>query len=84
MYVDDRVHLLVIEGADPCRAPQPVATPDQKVEELWKQMKDYTFRKMPELEAETIDDFNARSKECHPLANKLDIPIKYVLVGLRI
>lgn len=80
MYIDDRTTLLVLEGADPCASPQPVATPDAKVEEERKQTEEYAVQKMPELARETIDDFHVRAKQCHPLANKLDIPIKYVLV----
>src|SRR2546429_122285 len=37
MYIDDRTNLLVLEGADPCPSPQPVATPDAKVEEMRNQ-----------------------------------------------
>jgi hypothetical protein len=44
-------------------------------------MEDDAFQSLPELARETIDDFHAREKECHPLAKKLDLPIKYVLVG---
>jgi hypothetical protein len=80
MYVDDGTHLLVIEGADPCPSPQPNATPNAKVEELRRQTEDYAFQRMPELARETIDDFHSRKKECHSLTNKLDVPIKYVLV----
>ena len=80
MYVDDRTRLLVIEGADPCASPQPTETPDAKVDQMRKQTEDYAFQKMPGLARETIDDFYSREKECHMLANQLDVPIKYVLV----
>lgn len=83
MYVDDHTHLLVIQGADPCPSPQPVATPNAKVEEMRKGIEDYAFQRMPELAPETINDFHARSKECHPHENKLDVPIEYVIVGFK-
>ncbi|MFZ0060403.1 MAG: hypothetical protein WAL47_00015 [Pyrinomonadaceae bacterium] len=81
MYVDNRTRLLVIEGVDPCPSPQPAETPDAKVEEMRQRMENFAFQKMPELARETIDDFHSRMKECHPLANKLGVPSKYVLVG---
>jgi len=81
MYIDDRTHLLVIEGADPCPSPQPATAPDAKVEEMRKQEEGYAFQKMTELARETINDFHAREKECRPLTNALDVPINYVLVG---
>jgi hypothetical protein len=81
MYVDDHTRLLVIEGADPCPSPQPAETPDAKAEEMRQETEDFAFQKMPELARETIDDFHSRVNECHPLAIKLDVPTKYVLVG---
>ena len=81
MYVDDRTRLLVIAHADPCPTPEPTVTPNPKVEEMRQHMEDDGFQGMPELARETIDDFHARAKECHPLARKLVIPIDYELVG---
>lgn len=84
MYVDERTRLLVIASADPCPTPDPTETPDPKVEEMRQQIEQGGFQGMPELERETIDDFHARAKECHPLARKLDIPIDYELVGPKV
>jgi hypothetical protein len=81
MYLDDDTHLLVIEGTDPCPTPEADATPDAEVHETAKKMEDAAFEKIPELARETIDDFHARAKECHPLSDKIDVPIKVVLVG---
>jgi hypothetical protein len=81
MYVDQRTELLVIQHAASCPTPQPIETPNPKVAEMRQQMETDAFQRMPELARETIDDFHSRSNECHPLANKLDISVKYVLVG---
>jgi hypothetical protein len=81
MYVDDRTRLLVIAHADPCPTPDAAETPNPKVEEVRQHMEDDGFQGMPELAGETIADFHAHAKECHPLARKLDIPIDYELVG---
>jgi hypothetical protein len=80
MYVEDW-RLLVIENAVPCPTPLPKETPNPKVLEMRQQMEDDAFHDMPELARETIGDFHKRENECHPLPNKLDIPVRYVLVG---
>ena len=81
MYVNDGTRLLVIEHEDPCSSAEPKETPEPEVAQMRQQMEDHAFQNLPDLAHETIDDFHARTKECHHLANKLDVPVKYVLVG---
>ena len=80
MYVDDGVKLLVIQNARCPTTTEATEPIDAKVEEMRRQMEEYAFKELPELKHETIDDFHAQTKVCHPLTNELDIPIKYVLV----
>jgi len=81
MYVDDRTQLLVIEHEDPCPPAEPNESPDPEVTHMRQQIEDHAFQNLPNLSRETIDDFHGRTKQCHHLANKLDVPVKYVLVG---
>lgn len=81
MYVNDGTRLLVIEHEDPCALAEPKETPEPEVAQMPHQMEDHAFQNLPDLADETIDDFHARFKECHHLANKLDVPVKYVLIG---
>jgi hypothetical protein len=81
MYVDGSTRMLAIDNLDPC--PTLEALPDPKVEELRGQIEAHAFERLPEVSPETVDDFHARIKQCHPLSRRLDVPIDYVLLGAK-
>lgn len=79
MYATRTKGMVVIENPDPC--PSPNLTPDPDVEELRQRMETNAFRRLPDAASDTINDFQARKKECHPLAKKLDVSLEYALLG---
>jgi hypothetical protein len=80
IYVDDGVKLLVIEHQGRCPTPAQGEATDEKVQEIRHQMEEYAFKGLGELKRDTIDDFQSKANECHPLSSQLDIPIRYLLV----
>ena len=82
MYLEEGVRLLVIQHAEVCPASNDEA-PDEKVEDMRRQMDEYAIKELPELKRETIDDFHAKAKQCSPFRKQLDIPIKYTLVSAK-
>ena len=78
MYVNDRVKLIVMDNQTTKCLPLPG---DGKVADMIRSMEESAVKKMPELSRDTVDDFQAKKKECHPLSAKFNIPVKYVLVS---
>jgi hypothetical protein len=73
----DPVRQIVIENPDPCPAL------DAKVLELRQRIETAALRRLSDVSPDTINDFQARRQECHPLTRNLDLSVEYVLVGTK-
>ncbi len=80
MYVRDNVNLLVISQETFCFRPA-----DDNQLDLWQIRfeEDLIKRFDSKLTRELADTFFAKQKDCFSLGQRLDIPIKYVLVPAR-
>lgn len=83
MYLGQESKLLVVERDNYCQQTPEGEKVDEKIEDMRRQMEEDAFSRLPALKAETINDFHARAKECHPLEGQFDIPIKYQLISSR-
>lgn len=77
MYIGDTVKLLVIYRETSGCVP---ATNNEKIENIRRGMEEYAIKNLPDLSEDTLNDFQAKKKECHNLKEQFDIPVKYVLV----
>jgi hypothetical protein len=79
MYATGPTRTVVIQNPNTC--PTPKVLPDLDVEELRQRLETNAFKRLPDIVPDTITDFQARKKECHPLARKLDVSVEYALLG---
>jgi hypothetical protein len=79
-YVDNSVKLLVIRNETTRCSPLPGGEKSAELVRLWEEEEEVAKR-IPELNSDTLNDFRAKKKACHPLGKRFNVPVKYVLVS---
>jgi hypothetical protein len=78
MYVGEHTKLIVVENHDCSSASEAKST--RVAVGLVNEAEQRSFKKMPRLSSETVDDFRSRLGKCLPLERKLTLTVPYVLV----
>lgn len=80
-YVDNSVKLLVIHNKTTRCLPLPGgAEQAERIQEM-EEEEEEVAKRIPELNSDTLSDFRAKKKVCHPLGKRFNTPVKYVLVS---
>lgn len=80
MYLEQEPKLLVIWQDTYCPQTPDEDKPDEKVDDIRRQMEEYAAGKLSALKDETIKDFRAHARECRSLGRQFDAPVKYLLI----